>query len=403
MENNTKIKNNAFPQNKGKAVKKKKNSAGILYALAGVVILTVFVILAATVFFTTDKIIEDESMSSENSELLSTVSADEMGFPVVFSNNDIIQCEAFDSGIFVLGKKILTCVSAEGKVRYNKIFALSRPEMAVSEKYGIVYDRASSKYFIFTRKGIIYEGESENGKHIITAKINNQGDVALVTKSDDSACRVYLADKKGEVKYIWSCAGEYAVSLDIASGGEEILCGTIGSEKGKVYSKLYLLNIYSDSVKEEYYIDGSAVVDVKLLGRKLIAVCDNGRYIFNTRDDSETAESAAEYTSGIIAVSSDNSGNTAVVTKKSGAFGTDEITVYNKNNEISYRGYTDEAVIDVLCRGKRVYLLTDTAILDSQSDGTFTNVSSEEISGEGMVICKSRMYYYSTGQIDINS
>ncbi len=390
-------------QTKRKSVKKKKNSSKSRFVLIGAVLSTVIIILFATVFFTTDKVIEGDEMSSENSEILSAVSSDEMGFPVTFSNNDILQCEAFSSRIFVLGKKILTCVSAEGRIKYNKIFTFTQPEMAVSDKYGIVYDRASSKYFIFTHRGVIYEGESENGKHIITAKINNQGDVALVTKSDDSACRVYLTDKKGEVKYIWSCAEEYAVCLDIDQSGEDILCGTIGSENGIVYSKLYLLNIYSDSEKAEYYIDGSAVVDVSLSGRRLIASCDDGRYIFNTRKDSEKAETQVEYSSKIIGISADESGNTAVVTNKAGTFGTNEITVYNKNNEISYRGHTDETIVDVLCRGKRVYLLTDTAIFDSQSDGTFKKVSSEEISGEGMVICKSRLYYYSTGQIDINS
>lgn len=401
MEKNTNTAKKSKSQSKRKPVK--KNSSKSRFILIGAVVLTVAVILVATVFFTTDKVIEGDSMSSENSEILSTVSSDEMGFPVAFSNNDIIQCEAFSSRIFVLGKKILTCVSAEGQVKYNKIFTFTQPEMAVSDKYGIVYDRASSKYFIFTHKGVIYEGESENGKYIITAKINNQGDIALVTKSDDSACRVYLADKKGKVKYIWSCAEEYAVSLDIDQSGEDILCGTIGSEKGIVYSKLYLLNIYSDSEKAAYRIDGSAVVDVSLSGRKLIASCDDGRYIFNTRRDSDKAETAVEYSSKIIGISADESGNTAVVTNKAGTFGTNEITVYNKNNEISYRGHTDETVVDVLCRGKRVYLLTETAIFDSQSDGTFERVSSEDISGEGMVICKSRMYYYSTGQIDINS
>ncbi len=402
MEKNTKtVKKTKPQQNRRKPVKKKQFLSP--YIIIGSVILTVVVILGAALIFTSDRVIEDDTVSSEADEILSAVSSDEMGFPVVFSNNDILQAESFSSRIFVLGKKILTCVSAEGKIKYNKIFTFTQPEMAVSDKYGIVYDRASSKYFIFTHKGVIYEGESENGKHIITAKINNQGDTALVTKSDDSACRVCLIDKKGKVKYIWSCADEYAVCLDIAQNGDSILCGTIGSENGVIYSKLYLLDIYSETEKAEYNIEGSAVIDVSLSGRKLIAVCDGERYIFNTRSDSDRPETETVYSSKIIGVSSDGSGNTAVVTNKAGTFGTNEITVYNKNNEISYRGYTDETVVDVLCRGKRVYILTDTAIFDSQSDGTFKAVSSEEISGEGMVICKSRMYYYSTGQIDINS
>ncbi len=388
------------PRKKKKSKKQKQQSSK--YILVGAVVLTAVLIILGALVFSADKVISDDTVSSENSELLSTVSENEMGFPVTFSNNDIIRVESFSSRIFVLSKKLLTCVSDRGAVRFNHIFTFTKPEMTVSENYGLVYDRASSKYFIFTEKGLIYEGETENKKHIITAKINNRGDVVLVTKSDDSACRVSLTDKKGKVLYIWACAEEYGVSVDLSEDSREILCGTIGSENGTVYSKLYLLETYSDSDVKEMTVKDNAVVDVKLMGRKVIATCNNSRTVFTVRNSGITEE-AVLYPSKIISFAGDKSGNTAVVTNKVGSFGTNEITVYNKNNDITYVGFTDEEIVDVICRGKKVYLLTGSAIYESSSDGTFEAVGTKEISGEGMVICKSRLYYYSTGHIDINS
>lgn len=384
---------------KKKKAQKKRDSK---YILVGAVVLTAVLIILGAIVFSSDKVISDDRVSSEDSELLSTVSENEMGFPVSFSNNDIIRVESFSSRLFVLSQKLLTCVSDRGAVRFNHIFTFTNPEMTVSENYGLVYDRASPKYFIFTEKGVIYEGETENKKHIITAKINNRGDVVLVTKSDDSACRVSLTDKKGKVLYIWACAEEYGVSVDLSEDSKEILCGTIGSENGTVYSKLYLLGTYSDSDVKEMTVKDNAVVDVKLMGRKVIATCNNSRTVFTVRNSGITEETAL-YPSKIIAFASDKSGNTAAVTNKVGSFGTNEITVYNKNNDITYVGYIDGEIADVICRGKRVYLLTDSAIYESLSDGTFSSVGTKEISGEGMVICKSRLYYYSTGHIDINS
>lgn len=360
----------------------------------------VILFVALGLLLTSDRAVGTEEGSTDAE--VSVVSDSGRGFPVEFTNNDLIRVEALSSDILALGKKILTCVSAEGSVRFSKIFTYSSPDMSVGDKYGIVYDRSSSKYFVFNSKGVIYEGETENGKHIITARINNNGDIAMVTKSEDSACRVYLTDKKGKVKYIWACAEEYAVSLDMNATGDEILCGAIGSANGIVYTKLYLLDIYSDKEKAAYLIDRSAVVSVRLSGKKLIADCDNARYTFNTRKASDKPETATDYSSKIIACSDDRDGNTAIVTNKVGSMGTNEITVYTKNNEISYRGYTDETVKDIICRGKKVYLLTDKSICISESDGSFRKVSEEEISGEGMVICKGRMYYYSAGHIDIN-
>ena len=382
--------------------KKNKKKQGSKYILIGAVVLTAVLLILGAIVFSSDKVISDDGISSENSELLSTVSENEMGFPVTFSNNDIIRVESFSSKLFVLSKKLLTCVSDRGTVRFNQIFTFTNPEMTVSENYGLVYDRASSKYFIFTEKGVIYEGETENKKHIITAKINNRGDAVFVTKSDDSACRVSLTDKRGKVLYIWACADEYGVCVDLSEDSREILCGTLGSENGAVYSKLYLLETYSDSEAKEMTVKDNAVVDVKLSGRKVIATCNNSRTVFTVRSSGITEE-AALYSSKITSFASDKSGNTAVVTNKVGSFGINEITVYNKNNDITYVGFTDGEIVDVICRGKRVYLLTDSAIYESSSDGTFVSVGTKEISGEGMVICKSRLYYYSTGHIDINS
>lgn len=386
-------------QKKKRRPQKRRDSR---FILIGAVVITAVLLILGAIAFSSDKVISDDSISSENSELLSTVSENEMGFPVTFSNNDIVRVESFSSRLFVLSKKLLTCVSDRGTVRYNHIFTFTNPEMTVSENYGLVYDRASSKYFIFNEKGVIYEGETENKKHIITAKINNRGDIALVTKSDDSACRVSLTDKKGKVLYIWACAEEYGVSVDLSEDSREILCGTIGSENGAVYSKLYLLETYSDSDVKEMTVKDNALVDVKLMGRRIIATGNNSRTVFTVRNSGITEE-AALYSSKILFFASDKSGNTAVVTNRVGSFGTNEITVYNKNNDITYVGFTDEEIVDVICRGKRVYLLTDTAIYESSSDGSFASVGTKEISGEGMVICKSRLYYYSTGHIDINS
>lgn len=393
-------------QNKSKQAKKntdtKSKQRGIKYLLAVAVILTAMFIILGAFVFSSDRVIKDDSLSSEDSELLSTVSSDEMGFPVTFSNNDIINTESFSSKIFVLGKKILTCISDSGKIKYNRIFTYSDPVMTVSGNYGLVYDRASSKYFIFNGTGVICEGETENKKHIITAEINNRGDVALVTKSDDSACRVSLADKKGKVHYIWSCAEEYGVAVDLSEDGGVILCGTIGSDNGTVYSKIYRLETRSDKEAVENKLENSAVIGVSLIGKRAIVTCNNGRSIF-TYKNSIVEEQHEVFSDTVEFFHSDKSGNTVVVTNKIGSFTTNEVRVYNKNNNTSYVGFIDGEIVDVICRGKKVYLLTDKAIYESLTDGTFGAVGTKDISGEGLVICESRLYYYSTGYVDINS
>ena len=93
--NQTKKNVSTKPRKKKKKASSKQKQQSVRFVLIGVVILTAVLIILGALVFSADKVISDESVSSENSELLSTVSSDEMGFPVTFSNNDIIPTSLF--------------------------------------------------------------------------------------------------------------------------------------------------------------------------------------------------------------------------------------------------------------------------------------------------------------------
>ncbi len=322
------------------------------------------------------------------------------GFPITFTGGDIISADNISSKAVILSKKLLTCISYKGRVLYTESFSFVEPEMKTNGKYGIVFDRGSDKYFIFDAYGIIYQGSTEGGRNIITAEIDNKGNVVFSTKSDDSACRVYMIDKKGEIKYIWSCAENYVVSMDISKNSQKIICGAIGAADNEIVTYVYELDINSDAADSVLEAKDSACMDIEYLdadNTKAILTCLDKRYIFNINDSGSAV--VAEFKGDSVLIDSDASGNTAVLTERYNSSDTNELTLYDSDNSIIFSYDVPSGMVSLLCDGDKVYCLTEEKIITYSVDDEENTEYVCDIFGEGLIEIKNKIHYFSSKTI----
>lgn len=321
------------------------------------------------------------------------------GFPVSFTSNDIISCEAFSSRIYVLTAKTLSAYKSNGENSFNVDFTFVDPAMTVSEKYGLVFDRGSSKYFVFNDKGLFYEGTTDGDRHIIQAAVDSKGNCAFVTKSEDSSCRVSFVNKAGKLVYMWSCAEEYVVAVDISSDSKELLCGAVGAYNGDILTKVYKLDINSDEEAKSFSLVGSGCVDVSFYGMdKAIVTCLDKRVIFNFRTDDGSPVEVA-YTTEAEFIYSDGNGYTAVVTEKINSFDSVELSLYDKNNSVQFKAELPKDIIDVRVYGKNVFCLSRDSVIYLDSKGRIKKEVPCESKGDGLVVLSSRAFYYTVGNL----
>ena len=325
-------------------------------------------------------------------------------FPVNFSGGDIISAENISTKAVVLSKKLLTCVSYKGRALYTESLSFVEPEMKTEGKYGIVFDRGSDGFLIFNAYEVVYRGTVEDGRSIITADVDNKGNVVLSTKSNDSACRVYMIDKDGEIKYIWSCAENYVVSMDIARGSEKIVCGAIGAYDYEIFTDVYVLDIYSDTVVSQYRTEGSACVDVMYVdgGKdKIVLNCTDKRLVFDVDNDGvlNGHPSVTVLKGDIVLMDSDSLSNTAILTGRYNSQGVKELTLYDKDNNIVFSANVEAEVISVLCEGDKVYCLTENSILTYNKDAEKNTEFSCDAFGEGLIELRGKVRYYSSKSV----
>ena len=368
----------------------KKNIIIIAGAIAVVLVAT-----CVFTFLTSDyhNAYSDSEGSTEN--LFYSSSSDGEGLS--FTGNDIITVEAFASRMFVLTEKLLAAVDTDGEIKYSKVHNYLNPAIKVSGEYGIVFNRNSHEYMIFTERGIIYEGKSIDENDIITADINNRGDIALSTKSDTSASRVYLISKNGECKYIWACGEEYAVTLDLHSDSKKIAVGAIGAKDGEIMSKTYLLDIYSDKAQCEFTIEGDGITDIEYLGKNIISLFSKERVRYDVKA-AKGAPEKSEYISEAVSTYTDENGNTAVISDCISGFDRTSLAVYDSKNRVKFTINLDGKPEAVALKGKTAFVCCGNTVY-KVVPGKIKSTTELDFDAVGLTLCKGKLFAFSSGML----
>ena len=319
-------------------------------------------------------------------------------FPVSFSNNSICAVGATEKRICVLTQDTLNFVSSNGKKDSPIILGYAEPTLRTAGKYGIVYDRLSGRYLMFGEKGTLVEDQSKAKSQIMTAAIAENGNYAIACRGEDSASLLTYYNKKGKVLFSWACAKEHIVSIDISENGKDLLCAALSAENGEILTKVYLLDIYETETKWEYTLNAAAAMQCSFaVGNDVIVVCNDKRVILDTKKNELTATYV--YPSTLLSYASDAAGNTAIVTLKFGSFDTYEVTVLNNNNKTVYTYETDERIVNLCCKGKRIYLLTEKSLIAVNGSGKGNAIAETNGVEIGLCLKDNKVYHYSVGYL----
>ena len=320
------------------------------------------------------------------------------GFPVSFSSNAIRSIAAVGANIYVLTDETLSLVTPSGAYQQLKVIGYVEPVIVSCGKYGLVFDRLTGKYLVFSNAKIVLKGTSEEQAQILHADIAADGSFLLATRGKESASMLTYYDKNGKKLFRWVCAKDYIVSVSMAENRRDILCAALTAKNGEIITKLYLLDTYSDQTQWEYSLKGAAAIDCFFVsGSKIAVVCADRRVVIDTKK-SKPQPHVYEYPESPIAIDSDGE-YTAIVTPKFGSFDAYEVRLLTGSNKISYEFLTDARVIGVRCVGKRSYLLTDKAVLvvgPSGKGSVVTTIPGVEL---GLDVLNGHVYHYSLGYL----
>ena len=373
-------------------IKAQLNKKNMPYFIAAIAVAIVAMLVFAFLNSDFHNAYSDGENSSES--LFSSIVTSE-GNGVTFTGNDIIAVKSFSGRMFVLTEKLLAAVDSDGEIRYTKVHNYKNPAIEISDNFGILFNRNSHEYMIFTTKGIISDGSSDEENDIIAAAINNEGTFALSTKSDTSSSRVYLHNKKGEIKYAWACGEEYGVTLQVYANSKKIAVGAIGAKGGEILSKSYLLDIYSDTAQCDFSLEGDGITDILFTGKNIISVFPDEIVLYDIKA-AKGAPQKSKFTTTAHSIFTDMSGNTAVIFDSIGGFDKTTLTVYSDKNEVKFTCELDGKPGAVVLSGKTAYVLCDNNVY-KVSKGKIKDSAVLNFVPDGLVTSEGKIFAYSKG------
>lgn len=396
-------------ENKAKRQRKKRNVRS--YLAAGVIVL-ICVLIVGTVWFLVKQrdrqeqvapiepaqsIEETPRITAQNAEK-ETVRVRAKGFPVSFSSKAIRSIKAVGAHVYVLTDESLSLVSPSGAYRLLSVIDYVEPVIKSNGKYGLVFDRLTGKYLLFSNEKVLLEGEATDKAQILNAAVGADGSFLIASKGTESASLLSYYDKRGKELFRWSCAKDHIVSLSLAENRRDILVAALNAKKGEIVTKLYLLDVYSDQTQWEYSLSGVAAIDCFFLSSGKIAVmCSDRRVVIDVKK-SKPKPNVFEFPETLLAYDSDGE-HTVIVTPQFGAFDAYEIRLLSGSNKQSYVFCTNERVIDVCCAGKRAYLLTESHVLTVNPSGKGSVVTPITGGELGLDVLNGHVYHYSLGYL----
>lgn len=185
----------------------------------------------------------------------------EHGKEVLLVNNE---------GIFAIDKS--------GREAWSIVSAATSPFVQKSGKYIMLADINGKEVKTFKKENIVAQIKTEN--EILTAKVNNNGYVAVATDELGFKGLVSLYGKGGNELFKWHSGSGYIGDIDI-SPNNKLAAAQIMTDKEALYSKILLINPSSEKEPECIAEVPGIVAKLKFNDdSSLVVLTDKGLYAY---------------------------------------------------------------------------------------------------------------------------
>ena len=168
-------------------------------------------------------------------------------FPIDMYGDTNYQAGRAGDRLMVLNDSYLNIYDTEGALLATRQHAYGSAMLQTKGEYALVYEYGGTKFRLETPAKLRYEKKVADP--IIFGRVSANGQAALVTSSDNCACRLLVFNVKGQQFYERDCVERISDVSFFAQGGG---CYTVSSDvsEGTLYS---VLHSYSFSQNEDLW------------------------------------------------------------------------------------------------------------------------------------------------------
>jgi len=221
-----------------KAMPLKKRKAAFFISITAFVL--VVLLIASYLLFTPDFKAFNGTVKGFFSSLISD------SYPVSVDSDSVKHLVPYRDGFALLTDTNYAYYKSTGKVADSLSYGYSSPQIAVSGRNVLIYDRGDTKLTI--KRGMRTDAQIEAPYKIITCDISKSGYYAIATLGDEPASVLTVYSDSGSKVFQWNCAQDYISAVSLSPNNKRAAVAVTGSKDAQLKSKIHVFDYkYNES------------------------------------------------------------------------------------------------------------------------------------------------------------
>ncbi len=323
-----------------------------------------------------------------------TVFAKGGGYPYSLDTFNFKKADAIGSGVITVNNDSTVVLNSSADELFNMQI---KPGSRVITQNGraLIYGTASNEVILQSRTEKL--GSITEESSVVVAALADNGSFATSHASEkhQSILRVYNSRFKNVFQ--WNCSQERVADIALSQNGRNLAVAAVGAENAEIYTRIIIFNIGDTEPKADVKFSGTMFFDVVYTASgKIIAAGDNKTVVLNKKG--ETVDETVYAEDSILAVCSDDSGNTVVCYEEFGGAKTG-IARYSRSGKKTCSVVVDGIPDCVAAEGGRIAVASGNEIVVYSQNGKEVKRIETENAVESVFIASGTVYAVGGGAI----
>ena len=357
----------------------------------------VVVLAVAAALFLSARLMGNVAVSNitDGIRQVKTVFTKSGGFPYSLDTFNFKRADSIGSGVITVNNDSTVVLNSSA----DELFSMQiKPGSRVITKNGraLIYGTASNEVVLQSKTEKL--GSITEGSTVVAAALAENGSFATshASQKHQSILRVYNSRFKNVFQ--WNCSQERIADIALSQNGRNVAVAAVGAENAEIYTRIIVFNIGDTEPKADIKFSGTMLFDVVYTASgKIIAAGDNKTVVLNKKG--ETVDETVYAEDSILAVCSDDSGNTVVCYEEFGGAKTG-IVRYSRSGKKTCSIVVDGIPDCIAARGGRIAVASDNEIAVYSQNGKEVKRIEAENAVESVFIASGTVYAVGGGAIN---
>ena len=189
-----------------------------------------------------------------------------------------------DKYILELRNENLNFLSFQGEVESSYPINSDNAKLDFNDNYALVSDLNGFNYYLFSQKGLVYEGRSK--EKVIYSTVSNEGYVALILDTFDSKGIVRILDPKGkhlmDYKLRERLRSGYPISLCFNPDSSKVFINIINLDGAHIQTHIHTIDLSNLNISTHLSLVRSlALPKIYSPDKNLVALVNNTSFVLS--------------------------------------------------------------------------------------------------------------------------